>query len=96
MSTKHLPCEYKDPSLDLQDLWKKLGMIAPASNSSAVAVEAGFLKLTGLKCQPLGDPDSQEGRKSLRKDTQGYPLSSVPLQSFLPLLTHRNNPKTSV
>lgn len=70
LSGKHLPCEYKDPRFDFQDLCNKLGMETPASDPSAEAVEAeGFQELIGLKCQPLGHPDSQEGGKSLRTDT---------------------------
>lgn len=88
LSVKRLPCECKDPSFDSQDLYNKLGvgynklgMGAPASsNPSAEAVEAeGFQELIGLKCQPLGHSDSQEGGKSLRHDTQSRPLSSVAL-----------------
>lgn len=100
LSVKHLPCECKDPSFDSQDLYNKLGMRynklgigASASNPSAEAVEAeGFQELIGLKCQPLGHPDSQEGGKSLRNDTQSRPLSSVALHVILaPSHTERSS-----
>lgn len=32
LSVKYLPREYKNPSLDLQDLYKKVGTVVPASN----------------------------------------------------------------
>ena len=66
LSVKHLPCEYKDLSFDFQDLYKKVGTVAPSGCGGrripGAHCSAGQAELTSSRfCKRLHCKNMVEG-----------------------------------